>query len=1100
MKSLSIKTVPQWVRKLASVSHSIFQIFRFSKSYFWPVGLLMVSTAPLYATPPGNALSFNGANTYVQMSDVNLGTSDFTLEGWIKPNVLSGYIYSTRTVETGAAGNWFIVHCKGFELATGSSSYLPMSGTFTPTPGAWYHFAIVRNPTTITLYFNGILDTQVADNASLRNLTTGNVTRFGGNISQNAGWFNGQIDEFRVWNVARTQTQIQSNLHQTLVGNEANLVAYYNFDQTSGSTLPDLTGYGHDGTLFNGPSWTAATWKYSYPYVTTGTVSALTATTAAVGGTVVDAGISAVTASGICYATSASPTTPCTTDGPTGIGSIPGSLTGLTPQGTTYYARPYATNSTGTIYSYASDVTFTTRYIPVIAQGTSVSATMSEDGFPTAWSTPTISATNLEGDTMTWTLATPATHGTATVSGTGASPTITYSPTANYNGTDSFVVQVAEVDGVATITVNVTVTAVNDAPVASNGNLTTNEDTVGNGAVEGADVEGSTLTYHLVTDGSQGAAVINTTTGAFTYTPTANLNGSDSFTFKANDGTVDSTPATITVTITPVNDIPTFTASNPPVVLENTGIHLLNGWATFNPGPNETDHLLTYTVSEVSNPGLFSHWPNVSTNGALTYQSAINQSGTSTFTVTVQDTGGTANGGVERSAPQNFTLTVIAPEINVQQGGVNLSNGKSFDFGSIGIGSTLTKSFLIENQGTFELLLNNSPPVVVLNNQAGEFSVDETSTLSFLAVGGKTTFTLSVTPSQLGAKSVTVVIPNTDSDESSYRFDVTATSVPAQLLKIFLAGPGIGHITSDPTGIDCTTEPTICTLAVINPPRWIDLTATPDPGFKFTGWSGEEACQATGKVFVMANTACVATFELQSYELSVGRLGQGQVKGPGLDCPPKCIETFLYGTEIQLEAVADREWIHTGWKGSCDQTGKVKLTNALLCQAVFQEDPTVPNQLDGNGDGIPDAHQPNVISLPDKVTGSYVAFAVQPETCVISDVYTDLPDNYGKSEKNKPLPQGLIYFDLACPQAQISLYYHAVSTVKRNVIFRKFGPLVPGNEQTAAWYLLPNVTFEAVMIGGKSVVKASYTLKDGELGDSTGVDGRIVDPGGIVVE
>jgi len=75
-----------------------------------------------------------------------------------------------------------------------------------------------------------------------------------------------------------------------------------------------------------------------------------------------------------------------------------------------------------------------------------------------------------------------------------------------------------------------------------------------------------------------------------------------------------------------------------------------------------------------------------------------------------------------------------------------------------------------------------------------------------------------------------------------------------------------------------------------------------------------------------------------------------------------------------------------------------------------------------------------------------------------------------------------------------------VSTVKRNVIFRKFGPLVPGNEQTAGWYLLPNVTFEAVMIGGKSVVKASYTLTDGQLGDSTGVDGRIVDPGGVVVK
>jgi len=584
-----------------------------------------------------------------------------------------------------------------------------------------------------------------------------------------------------------------------------------------------------------------------------------------------------------------------------------------------------------------------------------------------------LSASDLEGNSLIYRLVTNGTKGNATITNfnTGA---FTYIPLANENSTDSFTFKVN--DGSAnsnTATVTIIITPVNDAPVANDASFTTNEDTTLTGSLTASDVEGSALTYSLVTNGTKGSATItDASSGAFTYTSTANLNGTDSFTFQVNDGTVDSNIATIIFTVTPVNDAPSFTANNPPVVLENTGIHLLTGWATFNPGPNETDNLLTYTVSEVSNPGLFSHWPNVDTNGALTYQSAINQSGTSTFTVTVQDTGGTANGGVDRSVPQNFTLTVIAPEINVQQGGVNLPNGESFDFGNIGIGSTLTKSFLIENQGTFELLLNNSPPIVVLNNQAGEFSVDETSTLSFLAVGGKTTFTLSVTPSQLGTKSVTVVIPNTDSDESSYRFNVTATSVPAQLLKIFLAGPGSGHITSDQIGMDCTTEPNICTLAVINPPRWIDLTATPDPGFKFTGWSGEEACQATGKVFVMANTACVATFELQSYELSVGRLGQGQVKGPGLDCPPECTETFLYGTEIQLEAVADREWIHTGWKGSCDQTGKVKLTNALLCQAIFQEDPTVPNQLDGNGDGIPDARQPNVISLPDKVTGRYV--------------------------------------------------------------------------------------------------------------------------------
>ncbi len=329
---------------------------------------------------------------------------------------------------------------------------------------------------------------------------------------------------------------------------------------------------------------------------------------------------------------------------------------------------------------------------------------------------------------------------------------------------------------------------------------------------------------------------------------------------------------------------------------------------------------------------------------------------------------------------------------------------------------------------------------------------------------------------------------------------ISVPPLPPMTLTVSVSGAGTGSLTGNPAGIDCSPTSSACTYTVTTP-TWITLTATPGEGSQLSGWSGDSACQADGKVFVMADTACQATFELKSYELTVGRLGQGQVKGTGFDCPPDCIETVLYGTEIQLEAVADREWIQIGWKGSCDQTGKLTVTNALLCQAVFKEDPAVPNQLDGNGDGIPDAHQPNVISLPDKVGGNYVTFAVQPETCVISQIDTELPDSYGNyDQQKKPLAQGLIAFDLACPQAQVSLYYHALSVVKRNFVFRKFGPTVPGNEETVDWYLLPKVTFEAVMIGGKSVVKASYTLKDGELGDSTGVDGRIVDPGGLMVK
>ena len=76
----------------------------------------------------------------------------------------------------------------------------------------------------------------------------------------------------------------------------------------------------------------------------------------------------------------------------------------------------------------------------------------------------------------------------------------------------------------------------------------------------------------------------------------------------------------------------------------------------FDPGaPEETGQtVLAYTVSAVSNPGLFTTSLAVATDGTLTYTPAANTSGTSTFTVTVQDDGGTANGGQDTSAPQTL--------------------------------------------------------------------------------------------------------------------------------------------------------------------------------------------------------------------------------------------------------------------------------------------------------------------------------------------------------------------------------------------------------------------------------------------------------------
>jgi hypothetical protein len=116
---------------------------------------------------------------------------------------------------------------------------------------------------------------------------------------------------------------------------------------------------------------------------------------------------------------------------------------------------------------------------------------------------------------------------------------------------------------------------------------------------------------------------------------------------------------TVNVNIAPVNDEPSFTGSNR-TVNEDAGPQSLPSWATFDAGgeSDEDSQTAVYTVSGVSNPGLFSASPAVAPDGTLTFTSAANASGSSTFNVTVQDSGGTALGGDNTSPTLTYTITV----------------------------------------------------------------------------------------------------------------------------------------------------------------------------------------------------------------------------------------------------------------------------------------------------------------------------------------------------------------------------------------------------------------------------------------------------------
>ncbi len=249
--------------------------------------------------------------------------------------------------------------------------------------------------------------------------------------------------------------------------------------------------------------------------------------------------------------------------------------------------------------------------------------------------------------------------------------------------------------------------APNAAPVCSNGSASTNEDAALNGSVTCTDSDGNTLTYSVVTGPTNGSLTsFNTATGAFTYQPNADYFGSDTFTFRANDGTVFSNTATFSITVNSVNDAPSFTKGANQTVLEDAGAQTVNPWATaISPGPaNESGQTVSFVITANTNTALFAAGPAVSSTGVLTYTPATNAYGSATITLKITDDGGTANGGVDESTTQTFTITVTpvndAPTADSQSVTVfeDSSNNPITLTGSTGPAneSTQTLTFVLE--------------------------------------------------------------------------------------------------------------------------------------------------------------------------------------------------------------------------------------------------------------------------------------------------------------------------------------------------------------------------------------------------------------------
>jgi large repetitive protein len=145
-----------------------------------------------------------------------------------------------------------------------------------------------------------------------------------------------------------------------------------------------------------------------------------------------------------------------------------------------------------------------------------------------------------------------------------------------------------------------------------------------------------------------------------TITPAANQNGAATITVQVSNGSLTASD-TFMLTVSAVNDVSAFTKGANQSIAEDAGAQGLGGWASADAAglANETGQSVSFLVTNDNNP-LFAVQPAIASDGTLTYTPAANANGSATVTVRVQDDGGTANGGVNTSAPQTFTITVNA--------------------------------------------------------------------------------------------------------------------------------------------------------------------------------------------------------------------------------------------------------------------------------------------------------------------------------------------------------------------------------------------------------------------------------------------------------
>jgi chitodextrinase len=246
------------------------------------VGSSLMALTVANQAPPSTPyfLSFDGVDDYAQVAGpLNLsfgnGTSDtpFTIETWIRPTNVAlkqnligrwGGDNASQEYKLCILGSTIRIDLRDSSRSAVVSAYV--NGDLTALNGAWHHIAVTydgRGGATaangITIYIDGVPATLARQNsAAYVAMQASTATLQIGHESNSWRQYVGGLDEIRMWNIVRTQAQIQTQMSSAIPPSETGLVAYWRFNEGTGVAAADSSLSGSNlATLFNGPAWNA---------------------------------------------------------------------------------------------------------------------------------------------------------------------------------------------------------------------------------------------------------------------------------------------------------------------------------------------------------------------------------------------------------------------------------------------------------------------------------------------------------------------------------------------------------------------------------------------------------------------------------------------------------------------------------------------------------------------------------------------------------------------------------------------------------------------------------------------------------------------------